>query len=298
MSAINVRQNGLLPSYICDVSSTEMPNNAVVSICENRTKVDVIFTDTSQVIASLPLQGSRLSEAVFSPDGTLLAIADLRGKVFVWAWQSHIKRDYFELNPTNISCTWGVNSLTWSSDQRLLIYFDDAGNIHVFSAFSGNLVKTLPGVIAIPGAKFSFNPLQFMTTINGGVYVWNIHDLELAYILENPVPVDHVVNIDGHRIAAITQTGSVYIWKQGKVVQEFHSQGIKNVISTVISKGHLLGAVMKQNDSSKTSLWVSLVDLETGCDAAKPMQGFVRFSRNGVFSINQSFGGECQVHQL
>jgi WD40 repeat protein len=186
-------------------------------------------TGKLNVIAQFPekLNQTNPLSAIWSPSGTMLALAFTDGGV--WIYDSETFDTHIELDAHNFfaNAYRGYQALTWSPDERyiaiggidafdpsevrLRIYDLTTGGITLLKGHSGPVTA----VAWSPTGEFiaSAGEDDFVGyAIDHGIRIWNTTDYSLFkdYPFEEPI-LSIAWNSDGTKLAAVDGSGAVYI---------------------------------------------------------------------------------------
>ncbi len=186
--------------------------------------------DTGATSPSLALgDPSPISSMAFSPDGSMVAAADLTGRLEVWRTQG-VWSDvaHAELAATTADST--VECLSFSHDGRELATGDLAGRVTVWN--SANLAQS----VQLPGDGHSVWSVAFSPTTDllavgdqaGDVSLWDTATDQSA-LRSGTDPIDALaVGKDGRWLAAGDSAGSTSLWQlpNRTVVRRLSGDGV------------------------------------------------------------------------
>ena len=155
--------------------------------------------------------------AVYSPDGTRVAIAN-RYRLVLWTpGGEEEERDLIERPP-------GVVSVAWSPDgSRLVGASADVGLVRIWSADSGTVIRTLSSNgTHVLSVAWSPDGLQIAGGSYREVFIWNSETGTLIQTLKGPYYYPQIAwSPDGSKLAGAGPDGVLLIWqvRTGQIIQ-------------------------------------------------------------------------------
>ena len=183
------------------------PSFRVYATNDDQGNLTVRDTVTDVVQYQLPTQGTRLTDAITSPDEFFLATSDIAGNAHLW--------DLRTRTPRPIEFPRGAKLITFTPDSLALVV-GHIGSLHFLSSTSGLELKSIPGPAKV--ALFRFNPTgeMFLDVVGGQALIYRTADGQLVRTLNAPVDAPYGIRYvawhpDGRRIALAWIT-SVGLW--------------------------------------------------------------------------------------
>ncbi len=190
----------------------------------------------------------------FSPDGGILAVADISAKL----WNVAAKKQTATFTDPN---TEGVASIAFSPNGRTLALGDGNGNSYLWDIATGKLTATFPD----PGVKGSVRPVRVAFSpdanilavgdLNGHTRLWDIATGRLTATFTDPGTegVNAIAfSPNGKILATGDQNGFTYLWDTatGKVTATLADAGSRGVNAIAFSPNGKIVATGDQNGSS------------------------------------------------
>jgi len=148
------------------------PGNTVIARLSNRQDaLEILDSQSGQVLRVLSGNSQRISSASWSPDGTLLAAGTIDGKALVW----DAKSDSSQPLATLAAHAGSVKALAWKPDDQSLITAGDDGKIEIWEPRSGTGTKSIEGYPA-PITCLAFSPdgnVLAAGSDNGIIRLWD-----------------------------------------------------------------------------------------------------------------------------
>lgn len=159
---------------------------------------------------------SSVEKLAWSPDGRLMASADLRGTVNIWQVSSGRSLAHY-------TQAGKVLALTWNGTETLLVAYSEQNSglqVQEMSVSTNPpLVQTIFQRLNLPGtpqtaAWSSDGSTLAFDTGNGEVQIWTVTSVERQYILTLPAaPLNQLLwSPDGSQLATIATQGFLSIW--------------------------------------------------------------------------------------
>jgi WD40 repeat protein len=241
-----------------------LPGNKVAATAESA-GVCLWDLEGMEELPRLPTTGC--SALAASPDGSLLAVADMRGTIHLWEWKKKIDSRKIERPRSR-----GAVSLAFSPDGKTLAAgFDFSDGITFFDVASGKMLRGLPRDASTYVTSMAFTPdgKQLITpdranTVgrneNGGICVWDVETGKQARYIATPGEGPGSVSLsrDGSRLAAACG-GAIRVWdtKTWKELAPDDTSHRNNVLSIATSEN---GLILTGSDDHSARLW----DLKDG----------------------------------
>jgi WD40 repeat protein len=193
------------------------PNGRMLAVTTYGRQFQVQVWDTRTRRASFTLGTGPATGVAFSPDGTTIAAAGLRG-VTLW--------NVADRTATNLPFPTGSPSfkspVAFSPDGRLIAAAVSNGAVYLWSTSSHRLVGVLPGQTGEVSA-IAFSPdgrtLAVASAAAGTAQLWNVADRTLTATLQSPAGSTGVINTLAFNPAGnylvTADGGNIYTWASG-----------------------------------------------------------------------------------
>jgi sugar lactone lactonase YvrE len=214
---------------------------------------------TASLNATLTDPGSEGVDAVaFSPDGQLLAAADLNGSTYLWNVATRSRSHPATLaEPGDL----GVDAVAFSPDGQLLAAADWNGSTYLWDVATQSHIATFTDPHRGDVYSVAFSPDGQVLAVadkNGSVYLWDVATQHHIATLTDPggKSVDTVAfSPDGQVLATTDWNGSTYLWDVATRhrIATLTDPGSEGVLSVAYRKD---GQVLATTDmNGNTYLW-------------------------------------------
>ena len=213
--------------------------------------------ETRREISILSLMQEQFERIVLSPDGSLLATTDGKGKVNVWKTKNSKKPTLLTSGYTN-----PFTILAFSHNGKTLASGDDTGNIQLWDTNTWTKRMTIKaGKDLIGGLNFSKDSTSLISISNNDLIVWNVATGEK--IAKHTIPkassrggtLAFVEDVTASRLKAafLTPMGNTLVTRRSKTehsVYEIWDLTIDNPIRRLIDFKYQLGPIALSPDGS------------------------------------------------
>ena len=216
------------------------PNSTTLATVDSDAGVVLLWNVASRKVTATLSDPhvKRITDAVFSPDGTTVAIGDLNGSTYLWNVASS-KLTATLTDPHG----QGIYDAVFSPDGTTLAAEDSNGSIYLWNLASSKLTATLtdPHGQDIDDPLFSPNGITLATTEVMGssissIQLWDVASGRLIATLPHSQGIySPTFSPDGSTLAAADGEDSVYLWnvasdKLTATLTDPHGQGCYTVL--------------------------------------------------------------------
>ena len=155
-----------------------------------------------------------ISEALFSPDGQILAGASDDGSVYLWDTETGEQKKILTGHPGFIIT---IAALSFSSDSRTLVIANRDGSVRLWNAATGQLDKTLiEGTEQLWDASISPDRQTIASLIfddSSSIRLWNIATVRpYTTVAVDPSVRRICFSPDSQTLAGASNDGTIYLW--------------------------------------------------------------------------------------
>jgi serine/threonine protein kinase len=212
---------------------------------------------TASLSTTLPDPGSLgVDAAAFSPDGQLLAAADLNGRTYLWDLATRPRVATLP-DPADM----GVDAVAFSPDGQLLAAADWDGSTFLWDIATQSHFATFTDPHNGDVYSVAFSPDGQMLAVadkSGSIYLWDVATRTRIATLNDPgsESVNTVAfSPDGRVLATTDANGSTYLWDVATQIRvaTLNDPGSAGVLAVVYRKDGRVLATTDENGS--TYLW-------------------------------------------